>query len=63
MYKKVMNNVRSSPPNEAQHPQNRAEPKTTSIIVIGLTGSGKSTLIKHLTGDDNVKIGDTLESG
>ncbi|KAI5779794.1 hypothetical protein EDC01DRAFT_695687 [Geopyxis carbonaria] len=36
--------------------------ETVTIIVLGLTGSGKSTLIRQLTGDTSVKIGDTLES-
>jgi ABC-type uncharacterized transport system ATPase subunit len=32
------------------------------ILVTGLNGAGKSTFIKKLTGDANIKIGETLES-
>jgi ABC-type uncharacterized transport system ATPase component len=33
------------------------------ITVMGLTGIGKSSLIKTLTGDKAVTVGDNLESG
>jgi ribosome biogenesis GTPase A len=33
------------------------------IAVMGLTGTGKSSLIKTLTGDKAVTVGDNLESG
>jgi Fe-S cluster assembly ATPase SufC len=33
------------------------------IAVMGVTGSGKSSFIRALTGKDDVKVGHGLESG
>ena len=32
------------------------------IVVMGMTGTGKSTFIKQLTNDDNLVIGEGLQS-
>jgi ABC-type uncharacterized transport system ATPase component len=36
--------------------------KKVFIVVMGLTGAGKSTLIQKATGDPNIVIGDSLDS-
>jgi ABC-type uncharacterized transport system ATPase component len=36
--------------------------KKVFIVVMGLTGAGKSTLIHKATGDPNIVIGDSLDS-
>jgi len=33
------------------------------IIVMGITGTGKSRFIKTLSGREDIEIGDSLESG
>ena len=33
------------------------------LAVMGVTGAGKSTFIKNVTGRDDVIVGDDLESG
>jgi putative ribosome biogenesis GTPase RsgA len=38
-------------------------PNDVVIAVMGLTGVGKSTFIKNITGREDIKVGHTLESG
>lgn len=33
------------------------------IAVMGVTGTGKSSFIRLVTGDESIKVGETLESG
>jgi ABC-type sugar transport system ATPase subunit len=33
------------------------------IAVMGMTGAGKSSFIRRITGDQSIKVGDTLHSG
>jgi predicted GTPase len=40
-----------------------AQFRVVHILVMGLTGAGKSTFISKATGDDSIRVGSGLRSG
>ena len=52
----------TSPPPERQKPKRRRGIPEVVVAVMGVTGAGKSSFIRRVTGNDNVLIGSGLQS-
>jgi hypothetical protein len=52
----------NSPPSDIQEPKRRRGVPEVVVAVMGVTGAGKSSFIRRVTGNDGVLIGSGLQS-
>jgi hypothetical protein len=55
--------VAETPPQPIQRPKRRSIVHEVAVAVMGVTGAGKSSFIRKVTCNDEVRVGEGLQSG
>jgi hypothetical protein len=55
--------VADTTPQPKQRPKKRSITREVVVAVMGVTGAGKSSFIRKVTGNDEVRVGEGLQSG